>query len=112
MHTYTVTIGRNVGTTPMSDTDWRDAQTDIHQALRYVLGRTPSIESHYGTGTWDGVTEESVKVTALSEHGITDEAIAILRARLRVIAARYSQDAIALQMCESELIAAREGVTA
>lgn len=119
MFTYTATIGRNRtrvthnldGTetlthTPMSDHDW----THFKHAVKYALNESigwgePYPETHDGIGTWDGVTEESHKVTAFTATVMADDySLKLLRDRLRQLAFDYGQQAIALHIGECELV--------
>lgn len=119
MHSYTATIGRNVPDmhdqyddvtgeriqTPMSLTLWHqfveDVEADMSTAL-HLDAEPVTVEVHYGKGVWDGVEEESAKITVLAESdrhfGLAD-----LRGYLSELARQYSQDAIALTVGESEL---------
>lgn len=94
-------IGRNIGTQPMSDRDWRRFLNDVSDTIR-DQGETP--ELHIGTGAWEGVRETSARLTVYREERPTDATLNYLRAFLPVIAARYGQDAIGLVIAESELI--------
>lgn len=108
MHTYTVTIGRNVGTTPMPERDWAAFQRQVEYALSESLGwGEPYPERHTGVGVWDGVTEESFKVTAFTNYPADPYSVSLLRDRLAVLAGDYNQDAIALTLGESELVTPR-----
>ena len=59
------------------------------------------IETHYGKGTWDGVEEESAKISVLSDQPLTH--LSYLRQALANLAEEYGQDAIALTIGTSEL---------
>ena len=62
--TITATVGRNVGTTPLDQGAWEALQQRVRNALAIATtdDDTRRTELHYGVGTWDGVTEESVKI--------------------------------------------------
>ena len=105
MYVVSVTIGRNVGTTPMSDRRWRefvmDAQGTIEQNT--FERQRESIEIHRGRGEWSGIEEDSAMVTVLLRSGLSDEARANLKRDLSELARFYDQDAIALTIGTSEL---------
>ncbi len=113
MHTYTVTIGRHVGTEPMPEHEWAMFEDRINETLCYFGGEQhreggdPSmIETHRGTGVWDGVEEESIKMTLLTTTPIRPLNLEVLRKDLGQIAYHHRQDAIALTIGTSELIGA------
>lgn len=113
MYTYTVTIGRNVGDVPMSDLDWATFEDEVNEALVTVPyeRQIAFLETHRGTGVWQGVAEESVKVTmalisALPEESEGCRDLLALRNKLFRLAGLYGQDAIALTIGQSELIPA------
>lgn len=123
MYSITVTIGRNAPVTdptrpqyddvtgaritePMSDQRWREFKSDaIHtldnSALRGEQDAT--IETSEGVGIWHGEAEANFKVTSLTNHAFTDEAIAALSRELSELARFYDQDAIALTIGTSTL---------
>lgn len=117
MYTYTATIGRNYqprlantasSVRPMSLTAWSTFAEDVTAEL---LGASrlsaflsePTIEVHHGKGIWEGVEEESTKITLLREFPLCDHSAASLRGALAALAKEYGQDAIALTIGESEL---------
>ena len=118
MYSYTATIGRNVPSnhgSPMSDLDWSTFEDDVTEALLsgFPCHRHLTVEVHRGIGTWDGVTEESVKVTVLSPAQLPDVVescydVLHIRSELRERAAFYGQDAIALTIGTSELILSQD----
>ena len=102
MYSYSVTIGRNVGETPMSDSDWEAFISDVTEALAYhMIEGDDILEIHRGQGSWGGVVEDSAKVTLMSEESINVERLKI---RLLRLAVANGQDAIALTIGQSELI--------
>lgn len=103
MHVITVTIGRNVGDTPMSLTLWEQFIEDVKADMLHAV---PSdlAEIHRGVGVWDGVEEESAKLTLLRHAKPSDDMLAELRAYLSENARHYGQDAIALTLGKSELV--------
>ena len=110
MNVITITIGRNrrpgseiAPFTPLSAGDWLRFRVEILEALEPLTGPKAWTETHYGEAEWEGVKEESAKVTVLGAW--TDAAgLATLRNRLRNLAAQYDQDAIAVSVGTSDLV--------
>lgn len=101
--TCTVTIGRNVGETPMRMSDWEAFQEDVRTILGQEMGQDSSwIETHYGEAERNGVREQSAKITILD----TLNASGIIRVRgpLGKVCAEYGQDAVVLSVGMSGLI--------
>ena len=111
----TVTIGRNV---PGPDAElpvleWEtfiDEVSEVWGELAYkrqleaTLQHQPDaffLEVHQGVGVWDGVKEESAKVTIVSEFVLTGKGDAITRTH--EICKNYRQEAFALTVGESVL---------
>lgn len=88
----TVTIGRNVGSEPMSEHDWRDFQSMITGTIRDLLAPSVSFGPFYGSGEWEGVTEESAVFTFVSHYPAS---VARVTERLGKVAEMFSQDAVA-----------------
>lgn len=102
MHSITITIGRNIGTAPMPAEQWAQF---VEDATADLLAAVPSdiVETHYGTGEWDGITEESCKITVLRHAEPTDAMLDELRRYMSENARLYDQDAIAITIGKSEL---------
>lgn len=103
----TVTIGKNIGATPMPHQLWSRFQADVSAALNKRVISAPEwtgTEFHYGRGEYtnsDGVTvsEISCKITRLAERfNVTG-----IDAQLREIAVRYQQEDIAFTWGRSYL---------
>lgn len=111
MFTYSATIGRNVGATPMSDTKWFAFQGQVIALVASFakdwMAGTDVVEHHVGTGAWEGVTEESCKVTLLSHVSLGENAIEDLKKGLAYYAEAYDQEAVALTIGQSELISGK-----
>ena len=105
MFSYTATIGRNVGTEPMTITSWEQFIEDVRaDMLRFAVEsaiHVESVEIHRSKGTWEGVEEESAKITILTPAQSDNPDI--LRHYLSENARQYGQDAIALTIGVSEL---------
>lgn len=96
-----VTIGRNVGTEPMSDHHWQKFQDLLADRLGALLLPTATFGPFYGRGEWDGVTEESavfsltVGYTTQVEH---------VESVLGQLADLFEQDAIAYSTAPTVLV--------
>lgn len=88
----TVTIGRNIGDTPMHRLYWEGFQDTVASAVRDLLRPTLTFGPFTGDGEWDGVTETSSVLIAVTSYPASVDAV---EARLAGIAADYDQDAIA-----------------
>lgn len=87
----TVTIGRNVGTEPMSDERWIRFRADVVDHLSSLV--KPSFTFIYdGVGEWEGVSEDSSAIL-LGETGYT-ASVADVGSVLSALARDYGQDAI------------------
>lgn len=102
MHAVTVSFGRNIGADPMPAADWRRFRTKVRRAL---VDACPDavLETHHGVGVWDGVREQSCKVTALAGD-LAPTALGRLHSALGELAAAFRQDAIAVTVGRSELV--------
>ena len=69
----------------------------------YLDGAERTFEVHYGKGVWEGVEEESAKITLLAEFELDERGLSTLRNYLSENARQYGQDAIALTIGTSEL---------
>lgn len=118
MLVYTVTIGRNYSTgtsvppsmrgKAMPITLWEqfieDVTADMAKALLGGTGEIGDVaEVHRGTGIWQGVEEESAKITMLLDLPALDDDLDTLRNYLSENARQYGQDSIALTIGQSEL---------
>ena len=106
-----ITFGRNVNTEPMSDEKWADfietVRKDLTLTLTILGAERFDVETHTGIGTYDGITEESAKVSAYFEGELPEDFQKALKVCLRSTALRFKQDAIALSIGQSELVTAR-----
>lgn len=83
-----VTIGRNIGTKPMSTGRW----TNFQWCVVDQLWLQPHPTYTYHTGEWEGVAEESVTITG--ETGARN------LCRWARLARAFSQDAIAVRFAD------------
>lgn len=110
-----VNIGRNVDNVPMSDELWDEFRENVGMGLvDAVIGSVKisdehfeeivaGVEYHFGTGTWDGGSEDSCHISIFSPAEIEPEYLGRLRQYLADTKRYYSQEAIAL-IVESELV--------
>jgi hypothetical protein len=103
--TVTVTIGRNIGgsdAVPMADHLWQEFRALTGSTLANLLA--PDFSASYdGVGEWDGVKEDSTLFVA---SGVTSTATSeTLRLVLETLARKFGQDAIALTIGQTELVA-------
>lgn len=99
--TVTLTLGRNrrpgspvAPNVPLGPLVWDEFQAEAIDLLREYAGTDDSwVEVHTGFGEWDGVREESAKVTLLDG---TTARIGDLLTAVQALSARYDQDAIAV----------------
>ena len=105
MYVVSATIGRNLGTTPMSAQRWHEFIADTQGTLEQNTfeRQRESIELRMGRGEWAGIEEDSAMVTVLLRSGLSDAAKANLKRDLTELARFYEQDAIALTIGQSEL---------
>ena len=104
MHTYTVTIGRNVGDVPMSEGEWAEFKRRATKALDSFGEGADGGESHEGFGVWDETPEQSFKRTLLKDEPMSDDDLHSLKLELVTLARQFDQDAVALTIGQSELI--------
>lgn len=91
-------IGRNVGTVPMSDRDWYSFRSATYTVFLSVLSNPPGHErpsEFKGVGAWDDVPEDSVALHLVHEAEIPAVDVQTARDRLKKLAARFGQEAIA-----------------
>ena len=114
MFTYSATIGRNVGATPMSDLDWALFHSNVLEIMviagrRHVDTSDPdvwAVESWTsGAGGWHGVREESEHFQLRSAEAIDPYVVGFMINGLAAQAAKFNQDAIAFTRGQSLLIA-------
>lgn len=102
----TVTIGRNIGSKPMDETDWENFTEDIKSAVESSMGfqAHDMSESKDGPGVWDMQEEESRSLKWFYPSTPSVYQAKTIRRRLGQVRAAYSQDAVALEFGVSELI--------
>lgn len=96
-YTVVVTVGRNIGRTPMPDNQWllfNQAVLDELNTQSAQLLCNPVINPGTvagGIGVWDGQAEDCAVFVATIA---TTSQVARLRERLKLVKRAYSQDAI------------------
>lgn len=98
MLSYTITIGRNVGTEPMSEPDWVEFRVLVEQTIETLL-RPDALFVYDGMGEWSGDAEESTAFLAISEV----PAGAALDHRLGMLAEAFGQEAIGWSVGDAHL---------
>jgi len=108
MFTHTATIGRNVGSTPMSDISWftfERAMLDALWTAAHTSHGAEEISVRKGEGAWEGEPKESITVTVLSPERMPHYRLLELKGRLALFCREYKQDAIALSVnVQAEII--------
>ena len=93
----TISIGRNVGDTPLGIADWRDFRDDVHLIACQISDAFPPaqiVQTGFVDGWWDGAHEESYTITIANVNASRRYKSAV-HAQLSTLCARYEQDAIA-----------------
>lgn len=98
-----ITIGRNIGTTPMGATKWAQFRADITQAISNhatidgkIFASPPPTLGHTGYGVWAGESEQAQAIIILAD----DVNQPALRHDLAKLAQKYGQDAIGCAILE------------
>ena len=96
-------IGRNVGNTPMAQDRWEwfvNMAQFILIGAQHRIGGSPAGDSqwadtqvHYGTGIWNGATEESAHISLFWEQGMD---VDYIREQAGAVARMFEQEAIAV----------------
>lgn len=89
--TYWVSIGRNVGDTPLSHDDWQTFHRDVRDTIHECHGTI--LSTVRGTSEWEGTNEDCVLILATFP---TPVYVASVRAILASLARHWQQDAIGL----------------
>lgn len=91
-----INIGRNIDNTPMTGERWQTFKDTVATLLLGTANGTPrvdNIETHEGTGHWEGVPEDSAHISLYHEPGFD---INQLTSSLRTLKQAMGQDNIAL----------------
>jgi hypothetical protein len=102
MDTATVTIGRNVGTEPMSDDRWTDYVRQARQVAQMAMSDVWADAGY--DGGWEGNEEDAWAFYGPLTPGLDVDA---LRSTLATLADVYGQDAIGLSVGVGELVGPR-----
>jgi hypothetical protein len=103
----TISIGRNVGATPMTRAAWDNFHADILATIT-TPGADVYVPGAHSVGEWEGVSEESRTYVA----SVPEDYVPAIRTRLAHLAHAYRQDAIALTVGVGSLVDARKAVAA
>jgi len=98
-NTITVSIGRNVGSEPMSERRWAMFRNTIRNTILDNLGAI-FVDGAYSRGEWDGITETSATWVA----DVEEFTVPYLEREFARIAREYLQDAIALTVGKTVLV--------
>lgn len=117
MQTITVTIGRNVGTEPLTLDAWNQYVSSVRRAVDAATSEL-WVATPY-RGSWDGTPEDAFVFHGAALDGDNAEdygTLPALRSRLAILATYYGQDAIGLAVGTGELVrsfatAVAEGAT-
>jgi hypothetical protein len=108
MYVYSLTIGRNIGSEPMTKLSWGWFQHDAMEMLRSAaLDAALHVEAEersFGTGVWDGIAEDNATLSIRTPTLMDESVLNQLRKSVKTLAATFRQDAIALTIGTSELI--------
>lgn len=102
MRTVTVTIGRNVGTSPLSPESWNEFVSQTREAVKVATDELWAVAPY--RGSWDGVSEDSAVFYGPLKDGDQDWYLRALRTQLANLATYYRQEAIGLSVGVSELV--------
>lgn len=101
MFILSVSIGRNIGAHPMSDSAW-----DVFQRLTrdVVCEIAPHIETHHGVGFYDHIFEDSAIITGRIDHAPDADELTRVIERAGRVGEIFAQDCVAITVGESTLI--------
>lgn len=88
----TVTVGRNVGATPMPEDEWQGLQASVRTAVADYFEPAMTFGPFVGTGEWEGIVEESAVEIFVTKY---PGSVKGFESRLSTLAEIYGQDAIA-----------------
>lgn len=94
-----VTIGRNVGSDPLSREDWERFVSSVVRTVRDASSAVYFVG--YGRGIWEGATEDAFTIVTDDIRSADRERF---RLRLSALAHKYRQDAIAVTSAPTELV--------
>lgn len=100
--TATVTIGRNIGDSPMLEGLWTEFRNDIKETILALTSHRDlhTMDALTSAGQYKDMMEESATyVFDIYLHGLND-----LRPRLVKLASKYGQECIALVIGHTDLV--------
>ena len=105
MSTITVSIGRNVGTEPMSENEWFSFREAIKCAVKFTDHQI--LFTGDGEGIWEGQKEDAFTIVAMTvadTNGKMGSDTAWLRDWAGRLGRKYGQDAVAITTGETDLV--------
>jgi len=107
INAVTVSIGRNVGTVPMSALLWESYKIATRNIMNLALQRPVDFVVDGQGGEWEGTPEESAILTTLAgDDGFNADQVNGLRQMLKWLLRDYHQDAVAVHVGNSALVTA------
>lgn len=92
-----VKAGRNIGSTPMSDTSWNlFTSTLIYLASFDNEDKVMFTETQFGKGEWQGVEEENFEVFITFKEEPTWTGMSIVNELIAKLGRIYEQDAVSV----------------
>ncbi len=105
MYTYQASIGRNtIGGEPLRKDQWVRFVNIVSDGMSTLFPHNGKPEIHFGTGMWDGVSEDSAFITVRTETPATEYQLRNVKVWLATDAAIYGQAAIGFTIGYSDLI--------
>lgn len=106
-----ISIGRNVGSEPMSDEAWEAFKAEVLNRATHPLlweSKGPDYTGcTYGVGIWEGVEEQTMVCNVVGTSWFdTLNATGALSRTLGKLATKYNQDAIALTVGRPTMVGA------
>lgn len=95
MYIHIITIGRNIGTDPMTDVAWSTFQADMQDILAGEAPHWEILSTHTGEGEWDGIPEDSAIITMVHSKPLSPKNLMSIRGKIAYKCREYKQEAIA-----------------
>lgn len=105
MYYIQVNVGRNYTDkqgqlSELSDKQWQRMEYLTFKALRRFTGSTAYIECHAGRGYWNGISEDSKRISIVAD----DVEAVELRAFMSKVASLFQQESIAVIISDAPLV--------
>lgn len=88
----TVSIGRNVGDTPMAEGAWAEFISEVSLYVGGITRATARYGPFLGTGEWNGVAEDTATLTFITGRPVAPSDLGDI---LSALSRLFNQDAIA-----------------